>query len=109
MNPIRTEIFRCYLAANAPEVPDWFEHVPPEIDYPPMPDFRTLDPTHQKEARQWQQDPCWDLPEELQWFGEKVSAHRAGRDRWNRANSLTRLVQWRWAYAGAMLAGEVRS
>ena len=95
---------RDYFAARAPaEIPDWFVHVEPSKAFPPMPDYKTLDEAHQKTARDWQCDPCYDLPEELAWYGEKVAAHRAGKEAWGTANRRARYVQWRWAYADMML------
>lgn len=96
---------RDFFAAHAPaEIPDWFKHIEPEKTYPPMPDYKALDETHQELARQWQCDPCFDLPEELAWYGEKVIAHRAGREDWVDADRRARYIQWRWAYAGMMVA-----
>lgn len=109
MNPYDKKLIRFHMAATAPDVPTWFEHTPPAIDYPPMPDYMTLDETHQETVRQWQQDGCFDLPEELQWFGKKVVAHRVAREAWNKKNNLARLVQWRFAYADAMLEQAVQS
>ena len=105
MNPTVDVLpLRAYFAARAPvEIPSWFKHVEPEKKFPPMPNYRTLDEVHQPLALNWQQDPCYDLPEEIAWYGEKVIAHRAGRADWNNADARARYVQWRFAYADAML------
>lgn len=96
---------RDYFAARAPECPFYFEHVGLPQDFPPMPDFMALGcKEHQDIAKSWKDDPCFDLPEELAWFGKKVVAHRAARDKWNRDDAISRLIQWRWYYADAMIA-----
>jgi hypothetical protein len=101
---------RDYFAAHAPlEVPEWFRHVEPKKNFPPDADVEDLDETHRKLARDWRHDPCFDLPEEIAWWGEKVKAHRAARSEWFEADVRARFIQWRWAYADAMLAARVVS
>lgn len=96
---------RDYFATHAPlDIPSWFEHVPPAKDVPPMPDHTTLDAAHQQIAISWQKDPCFDLPEEIKWFGDKVKAHRDAKAAWSDANYAARTFQWRYAFADGMLA-----
>jgi hypothetical protein len=96
---------RDYFAAHAPaEIPTWFTHVELAKTFPPMPEVEELDETHHKIAGDWRRDGCFDLPEEIAWWGEKVVAHRTGKASWEDLNRRERYVQWRWAYADMMLA-----
>lgn len=95
---------RDYFAAHAPDqIPVWFVHKEPKREYPPMPDYLKLDETHQQTALSWQRDGCFDLPEEIAWFGEKVTAHRKGKADWEDANYAARYFQWRFYYADMMI------
>lgn len=97
---------RDYFATHAPtSIPIWFTHVEPSKDnLPAMPDHLQLDEVHQKIARDWEEDPVYDLPEELTWYGEKVFAYRHAWALWRDENSAARFFQWRWHYADGMLA-----
>jgi hypothetical protein len=106
--PVNEASLRDYFAAHAPaEIPEWFRHTSPNQTFPPMPDYLELDECHRKVALDWQRDPCFDLPEELSWYGKKVEAHRAGRSEWNDADHRARYAQWRYAYADTMLEARV--
>lgn len=95
---------RDYFAAHAPiEIPTWFEHPEPPKNIPPKPDFAALDPAHQSIVRDWQEDPCFDLPEELTWYAEKWTAYQKARADWNDENDAARFFHWRWYYADRML------
>ena len=97
---------RDYFAAHAPEsVPGWFKHEPPaEAALPERPSWQQVDSIHQHLVMQWQEDPCFDLPEELSWFEEKHKAYAAAETGYRHANYWARMTQWRFAYADAMLA-----
>lgn len=93
-----------YFAARAPvEIPHWFVHTPPPINYPPMPDANQLDAVHQKTARDWILDGCFELPDEIKWFGEKVIERRKAKAEWELLDRANRFYQWRWEYALAMV------
>ncbi len=94
---------RDYFAAHAPAIPEWFEHKPPARDFPKFPDWQELDPTHQQMAKNWLADPVFDLPEELAWFQAKVVKVNEARYAWNYSDKASRLFQWRYAFADAML------
>jgi hypothetical protein len=94
---------RDYFAAHAPEVPDWFEHTPPKRELPENPKTDELDETHRKTAEDWRRDPIFDLPEELEWWGDKVKAYADAKSRWQTENQIARLVQWRYVYADEMV------
>lgn len=102
---------REYFAAHAPDdIPEWFTHIKPEQDFPPMPDLSEIstDPKdpHRKLALDWQRDPCfdlWDQVPELKWYADEVIAHREGRSAWEDANRRARYFQWRYAYADGMI------
>lgn len=96
---------RDYFAVRAPvNIPYWFKHRRPEATYPPMPDVKELDEAHRKTAEDWIEDPAFDLPEEIFFFGEKVTAHRAGHAEWLDTDRDARYFQWRFYYADSMLA-----
>lgn len=94
------------FAKAAPgEIPEWFVHmslpnvVAPKgwIDYPEDFPFR-------QEMKEWQHDPCYDLPEELadfqkSWedFGRACTARK-------KAENENRYFQWRTYYADRMIA-----
>lgn len=101
---------RDYFAARAPtSIPIWFTHVEPSKDgLPPMPDRLQLDKSHQKIAQDWEEDPIYDLPKELAWYGEKVFAYRHACALWRDENNAARFFQWRWHYADAMLAEQTQ-
>jgi hypothetical protein len=102
--PISDRTLRDYFAARAPECPYWFEHSPPpKREIPPMPDYLQLDESHQQIAKSWQEDPIFDLPPELEFYGKKVQAHREATANWHVENSMGRITQWRFAYADAMM------
>lgn len=99
---------REYFAAHAPtEIPAWFHYTKPPKDFPKHPSLDEIstdenDP-HRREVDSWLQDPIYDLPEELQWFANKVKAHYDGKECWEQAAQRARYFQWRWAYADAMI------
>jgi hypothetical protein len=97
---------RDYFAAHAPLEPArWFKYTPlPKDGIPPMPNVNDLVERHRQVAADWRRDGCFDLPEEIAWWGEKVEAHRKAVSEWNVANDAAMFIQWRWAYADAMLA-----
>lgn len=104
-NPAAVPELRDYLAAHAPaEIPDWFSHVEPPKDYPPAPRWMDAPKEHHELLRSWLNDGCFDLPDELRWFQDEMTAHRTGRDAWHKQNDAARYFQWRYAYADAMLA-----
>jgi hypothetical protein len=95
-----------YFAARAPiDIPDWFKHREPEYTVPPRPNYMALaTKEHQDIALDWQRDPCFDLPEELAWFGEMMKTYRNAIAERDELNRVARFFQWRWYYANAMIA-----
>jgi hypothetical protein len=112
---------RDYFAAHAPsEIPEWFEHdyEAEEID---APQWSTL-PLHlQQAARDWINDPSFDLAEmldadeyETDEYSKDYGALSAFETHWREyriklsvrsaTNKIARYVQWPWAYADLMLA-----
>jgi len=96
---------RDWFATHAPaQIPEWFKHATVSWEIPPHPDYTKLEkPEHQELARQWQQDPCFDLPAELSWYGDKVNEHLAAKSQRKDADAAARMIQWRWHYADMML------
>lgn len=109
------------LAATAPDVPDWFEHRKPDgrpkrKDFD-IPEFTEPEPVVATD---------WDGPQEYdraakarsewatrynKWHAEngevredRQLAYSEAVEAWDRADKMARLIQWRWAYATAMLA-----
>lgn len=54
-------------------------------------------------AKDWMRDPCYDLGTGFEKFAESVHRYYADREAWQAANNLTRLVQWRFTVASAMV------
>lgn len=102
-----------YFTAHAPEVPEWFDHIPVEIDASLMLPHDWPRPKYE----QWQ----WyaehgefspDCPEEFkkdiaEWK-IKVDANWERRRQQQQQDHMARLVQWRYAYAAAMVAEKRR-
>lgn len=94
---------RDYFAANAPDIPDWFDGPPSDVappsvmtmvqwrvknESPPKP-LETARETVQRNLREW----------------NKYKAERAAeRDTWERQQSARRFFAWRWHYADQMLS-----
>ena len=101
---------REYFACRAPsEIPGWFEHVPPVKTHGPRPECsreRGFEPgSDEDRAERARVNAEYDaLRPIIEHWG---AAHAA----WERRDRMSRLVQWRWAYADAMLEarGEVLS
>ena len=112
------------FAANAPEVPDWFEYVSQPRDYPHAPygpkaanffaedeivtdsssGYGQRNVNARTWATAWLEDGSWDLPDEPKWqaWQEACQAYYTGRHAWELADRMARIVQWRFAYANAM-------
>lgn len=99
---------REYFAAHAPEVPEWFIHTEPKNPKEPKSwtDMSDNDP-FKEAAREWFQYPCYDIKdEELKWFQEAWEKFWQDVKAWKAQNSMSRLKQWRYYYADAMLTEE---
>ncbi len=95
---------RAWFAAHAPEVPEWFTHVPwPNKPTPPTPAEELAGPPPEEGA-----------PENYAWTA-RVNGIYAGQAKerqayaqanilWKQADRLSCLAQWGWAYADALLA-----
>lgn len=95
---------REYFAGNAPEVPEWFNHSEPVKDYPPMPNWRDIKDIEDKNlCESWIHDGCFDLPDHLQWFSDRVNKHVEARENWGLLNAQERYFQWRTFYADRLL------
>jgi hypothetical protein len=95
---------REYFAAMAPaEIPDWFVHSC-SSKKPNLPLVNELvDEEHRQEVIEWQRDPCYDLPEELRWFQEKVEKASKAIMEWEKENTTQRYFQWRCFYAEQLI------
>lgn len=96
---------RDYFAVHAPDdIPGWFEATLSPATMPPMPRWQDLDKVHQNTALSWINDGCFDLPNELEWFGKQVIRHREAHVQESQRRMHARYFQWRWHYADRMLA-----
>lgn len=99
---------RDWFATHAPaEIPFWFKHTP--LPRPaPAPGWDTLATDEHKEtARNWlasEDREIDELPDELRPWGESVLAASVAIADWQQANNVAAFIQWRWAYADAMIA-----
>ena len=108
---------RDYFAARAPETPEWFEHVPAP-GRPPKPSFERDNPRplvelnesipaeeyarNQAILNEWMRKRAEH--ENTPLFHGRIAAWEEEFGKWRDADSLARLVQWRFAFADAMLA-----
>jgi hypothetical protein len=60
------------LAMNAPKIPGWFRFES-KLPAPVAPSsWESMEDGDDKEAcKAWQYDPCYDLPDHLQWYQQK--------------------------------------
>lgn len=95
---------RQHYANSAPnEIPDWFVHVQ-SSDKPTMPGYDKEPELFQKEIQDWLRDPCYDLPEELQWFQKRVEQYNDNYSAWILQEKKQRYFQWRLFYADNLIA-----
>ncbi len=97
---------REYFANNAPDnIPDWFKHTEPKRVYKDAPHWATIEVEEDKElCKQWRHDPCFDLPEHLQWFQDAVQNEVSARNDWELQNHIARYFQWRTFYANNLIS-----
>lgn len=102
---------RDWFAGQAPDVPNWFVHRPPDKSgLPAFPAVNALPIAEHRDAAQaWitserEEADYAALPEELRWFADQHTAAAIAYHRYNWADLMARLVQWRYAYADAMMA-----
>jgi hypothetical protein len=93
-----------FFASQAPEeIPNWFNHEPPARTHKNCEDdINKLCDVHQKEVRDWQRDPCFDLSEELHWLQVKIEKYWDDESEWKDKNIQERYFQWRIFYATQM-------
>lgn len=94
-----------FFACNAPtDIPSWFEHTPPEKNVSKKP---RQDDIENEEDRKiikcWQVDPCYDLPDHLKWYSDKLDKAWEEESAYERKNTEARYFQWRRYYAEQLL------
>lgn len=96
---------REYFAINAPvEIPSWFRHVPLEqkvMEGPRLEDL--VNDEDRKLAQEWSRDPCYDLPDHLKWFSDKLDQKVEADSDYRMNNYEARYFQWRRYYAEKLL------
>ena len=104
---------RDYLAAHAPDAPDWYKTT--RLEYPK---FMIQEPKHPEHFSTeeikslyfgWIHDPCWDLDEpELRQIVEQWERFWSQRSAYNEQRSLALITHkhtsWRYYYADQMIA-----
>lgn len=99
---------REYFAAHAPPAPEWFK----PRGLPAKPVIPDLPPDiSQEERNKWWEIESDDPADYAEWPRLAVFArlHRQAiedRDAWYTKSNIATEVQWRWAYADAVLAGQ---
>lgn len=96
---------RDQFAMNAPEVPNWFNHTALSKDnipeYPSMSGMSLSDTTLIADYR----GLSMYLPEHLKWYGDALKEFYIADSKWRAEDEMNRLMQWRYAYANAMMKG----
>lgn len=94
---------REYFSVRAPnEIPAWFVHVK-NGDRPKKPSVETVaNKEHQKIIRDWLDDGCYDLPEELAWFQKKWEKAFDDQSKWDYEDNVSRFFQWRVFFADGL-------
>lgn len=103
---LRTDITRLdYFAAHAPaEIPHWFAPEPDPYTGPAAPVIPSdASDEDRLMLESWMKDPCFDLPEQFEWFEKAWEEHREAVRRHNEFQVVDRYLAWRWAYAEMML------
>lgn len=94
-----------YFANNAPcEIPSFFEHVSPEKNITPMPEWQKVANKEDQELLKGWLSHGFELPEELKWYSEQFDKHNAEDRAYRYADSQARYFQWRRFYAEQLLA-----
>ena len=95
---------REYFACRAPNaIPGWFEHVQPAKTHGPKPEYspeRRFEPGSDEDRAERAR-----VNAEYDAFAPAIEQWNVAHDAWHRRDSMSRLVQWRWAYADAMIEG----
>lgn len=97
-------LFYHYAGLAPQQIPDWFKHQAPEKTHhkkPPSWDDKELQisPTQRDRLKAWQDDPCFDLEEDLKYFQDAVDDWYKDEAEWERRNKESRYFQWRGYYA----------
>lgn len=108
---------REYFAAHAPaNVPTWFQHQPPAKTHgdPPMP--KVPEPPRDQAEGETYTDFTSRRAEMVEVYNAAFQALKPTRAMWVlqeaawvRRDCMARLVQWRWAYAEAMVAASEKT
>lgn len=95
-----------FFACNAPvDIPGWFKHTPPEKIVCQEPSYDEIDNIDDKETcRSWRLDPCYDLPDHLKWFQDRVEQSHIAYSENVRKDNEAKYFQWRRYYAEQLLA-----
>lgn len=107
--------FNLFLA-HAPDVPDWFEHDREPMPVAPKPpSAEEVGEDGYRYCVSWFNDPGWDIDDEDRWgpegglpqavarFAAEAKSYWDAKAAREQRNHMARLVQWRYAYARAML------
>ncbi len=94
-----------FIACNAPfDIPSWFIHLAPEKPDIKAPDWEEIKIVEDRNmVRGWVSDPCFDLPDHLQWFSDKTREATSAYYDWLNKDKATRYFQWRRYYAEQLL------
>lgn len=92
-------------AFMAPDnIPEWFTADFTEKPKEPKSwlDLPDTDPFKQ-ELKNWHQDPCYDLPEELEWYQQAWDNHRKETKEWRQQKEMNTYFKWRIYYSETLL------
>lgn len=96
----KREIF----AKDAPEPPEWFKHKS-KLKLPDQPKswVSMVDGDDKDLCKNWQYDPCFDLPDHLQWYQSSWEDYHKKAEEHNQSMYAEKYFAWRLYFADELL------
>lgn len=92
------------FAKDAPPMPDWFE-CQTKLTAPSQPkSWVEMEDGEDKELlKNWQHDPCFDLPDHLEWYQMAWEDYREKKWEYDQAKKIEKFIAWRLYFADELL------
>lgn len=92
------------FALNAPSMPEWFQYTS-KLTRPkePMSWVAMEEGEDRDTCRSWQHDPCFDLPDHLEWYQIAWDKYRAERLEYEYLKNSEQYFAWRLYFADELL------
>ena len=97
---------REYFASNCPDtIPKWFDNdvEVPKKDYPNWDEVKWDSEEDRETIKGWLLDGCFDLPDNLKWYGEKHDAYYDKLRVAEKQRVIDRYFAWRTFYADNLI------